>query len=381
MGPRLLAVACCALVVSVVTHAEAGTRWRGGVVEIQVEPSLRGLEPQAVRAVERAADRWSAVPGAPELQVTTSGDERALGYDPRGATNSLVFAPEGSPLVGGALAITLLTYDADTLELLDADVIFNGKHRLVDVTSCEPDGVAAYDFEGVLQHELGHVLGLEEDFEHPEAVMYPYAPPWSTSSRSLKEPDESALQGLYSTPIPGAPAGCVARVSPFGARLAVWNWALTLGLVSVALGRRGRRGWLKVVLSGSAVALLMSGPGLAWGEERVIRTNAVEVARSDVLAQLEVVGSLTRWDGGVLYTDLQLATRVCEQKCGELPNRLTLVGGSRDGVVQVLGREPVPGVGAFLEVVAPPPRDGNRFKARQYRTVFKTKGGESLWIQ
>lgn len=331
----------------------------------------------AEEVVKRAALRWAEVDGAPELEVSVAAYEAGPGYDPRGPSNRVSFAPDGSPLVGGALAITLLTYDADTLELLDADVIFNGRHRLLDAASCDPDeGEPGYDFESVMQHELGHVLGLEEDLEHPEAVMYPYATPWTTDSRSIKAADETQLETLYATPLPDASTGCSARVVGSSSNIAMWNYLFALGLVGVAIARRRRHG-LRWVIPGAAVSLFLG------SSQAALASGGPSVSLGpDVLARLEVTQAAARWDQGVLYTDLQLTTRRCDAAlCGELPNRLTLVGGSRDGVVQVLGHEPVPSVGTFLEVVAPPSRSGNRFKDHHYRTVIKTKGGDSLWIQ
>lgn len=370
-----MALVCLSALGLCVAEAQAGTRWRGPSVSVRVEPSLRAIVPNADEVVARAAERWSSIEGAPALEVTTPTTEGGLGYHPRGSFNSVSFAPEGSSLVGGALAVTLLTYDADTLELLDADVIFNGKHRLLDASSCEPDeGDPAYDFESVLQHELGHVLGLEEDFEHSEAVMYPYASPWSTNSRSLKAADESALATLYATPLPDELAGCSARIAAGGAPISGSTWFFAVGWVCVALGRRRRderSGW---AWPAAALSLIMITAQGAAASDAALTPHT--------LAYLEVLRSSARWEGGVLYTNVELATRDCAPTiCGNLPNRLTFIGGSRDGVVQVLGHEPVPHVGAFLEVVAPPPRDGNRFKPRQIRTVIRTKGGDSLWIQ
>lgn len=356
-------------------EAEAGTRWRGSRVSVEVEPSLGQAVSRAEEVVRRAAARWSVVDGAPELEVSAARRETGPGYDPRGPTNSISFAPEGSQLVGEALAITLLTYDSDTLELLDADIIFNGRHRLVDVASCERDGGApAYDFEGVLQHELGHVLGLEEDLEHPDAVMYPYASPWSVASRNLKTADETQLETLYSTPLPDAEPGCSARVAAGDRNIAVGNYLLVLGLFGLMALRRRKRS-LVWVLPYTSLWLVLG------GSQAALASDGAQPLRGP-LAYLEVTHASARWVGGVLYTDLQLATRDCNGAvCDELPNQLTWVGGSRDGVVQVVGREPVPHVGAFLEVVAPPSTGGNRLKPSHYRTVIKTKGGDPLWIQ
>lgn len=156
------------------------------------------------------------------------------------------------PHAAGALAVTSSFHDAQTGEILDADIEFNAARFHFTATAaegptCVPpnyEGCVYYDLENTMTHELGHFVGLD----HVSAVgstMHPQAAPGETDKRSLDADSQQFLCDVYP---PGqyprdcildrldpelGPASCAATAS--GPLL----WAALLWMR--LLGRRRRR--------------------------------------------------------------------------------------------------------------------------------------------
>ena len=92
-----------------------GARWKHSTVTVNVEDSidLIGREGEAFEAVVRAATAWQNAPGILPTLVVQRGPEDPIGYRRSGGNrNTVRFAPDGDPLANGALAITVITFDA-----------------------------------------------------------------------------------------------------------------------------------------------------------------------------------------------------------------------------------------------------------------------------
>lgn len=115
----------------------------------------RGLERPSVR---RAMLAWEAVAGStlrfeyagtiPDESVPEPGDE---------LTGVRFFATDVPPDLGDAIALTLLTFDDDTGEILGSDMLFNERDYRFSVSG-DP---ARLDLETVALHEAGHLVGLD----------------------------------------------------------------------------------------------------------------------------------------------------------------------------------------------------------------------------
>jgi MYXO-CTERM domain-containing protein len=232
----------------------------------------------ADEALKLAVDTWqAALPGwlILELDYSLQRDEEHTGetchtrdgYDPdQGSENRNVvrFAKHGEPTANGALAITVLTYDAQG-RILDADIAINGVYRFGDAANptCprkskkahSPQGFGGpidpsctlgchgdfhlYDLQSILTHELGHLLGLREDYDNEQASMYAYSWPGEVHKRDLADSDIDALWAIYDdeaqdgTSAPGCSGASVA-----GEPTAPQGWVLLGIALGFIAGRR-----------------------------------------------------------------------------------------------------------------------------------------------
>jgi len=138
----------------------------------------------------------SAGNGLP-ASVLTSVDRAGYDYlEPDANENLLVFRDEGWPHAGqGALiiALTTLTYNSLTGEILDSDIEYNSEN----FTFTSKSGVTNNtDLMNTTVHELGHFLGLGHTAD-PEDTMYPRADTGETKKRTLSCDDAQGIVFKY----------------------------------------------------------------------------------------------------------------------------------------------------------------------------------------
>jgi hypothetical protein len=90
------------------------------------------------------------------------------------------------------IALTTVTYGAETGQIYDADVEINSANFVITVG----DGIVQADLQSVVQHESGHTLGLAESPES-SAAMYGSYSPSDTSKRTLSADDISGICAIY----------------------------------------------------------------------------------------------------------------------------------------------------------------------------------------
>lgn len=240
---------------------ERGTavHWRNASVDVVLDASLNDISPAAADAFSRALNAWRASGAELPSVSTVAGRERSVGYNASGPNENVVlFAKYGWPEAKGALAVTVLTYDALSGAILDADIVINGGGRYFadlsadeqlgtgDAVRLDPpqDGAAAaqegaggeqgtgasalstgtssndsaaattpsgstnatnttslkggrFDLQNILTHELGHFFGLGEDLDNSGSTMYVTTRPGETTKRSLDVADGRTLVGIY----------------------------------------------------------------------------------------------------------------------------------------------------------------------------------------
>ena len=346
--------------------------WEERTVSYWLDPSLSTVE-RSVEATHVAMDGWSGVVGAPEL-TPRAADATAPAKPGFDRQNGVFFMKDGWAPAGRALAITVLTYDNLTGRILDADIIFNGAYKFAvldpdiaeraqrsgfthpsatDGISHQEDAVdyaTVYDLHHVMAHELGHSVGMNDEWERRDALMYRYSAPNDASIREPGSDDIAGLAELYSTQLEAKGNGCGgATVAPKKPSLAASHAAMlaVLGLLAFLVlrargDRRARVGFVFAVAA-AAVALLPSVDRAGRGVAR-----ASELAPGH--ARAKVLSTSTSMEAGLLRTTFELATSACRAaSCPKLGHG-TVWGGVMGNIRQEVGGQYAPETGDDVDV-------------------------------
>jgi predicted Zn-dependent protease len=337
-----------------------GARWQQASVDVSVEPTVDLLGEKAFEAIVAAATTWQNAPGILPTMVVERGPEDEVGYRRSGKNrNTVRFSPDGDPLANGALAITVITFDAHAKQILDADVVLNGEHGFDFYDhDARNEGMSTYDLQNVLTHEFGHLLGLGEDFVDEDATMFAYSQPGETGKRDLEVVDKDSIAALYDKEFdPEAQGGC-GGATIAGYQGENWIWAaLGLGGLGFLMRRRSLRGRALTV---AALGALVVGVGASDSAPLEHTTASLMKGDSESLA-LTVTQSESSWEGGVIVTRLSL--RGIDSQAGTADVKLRAFGGRVGDLVQVVGHALPPAVGDAVRV-----------------KVSSLGGGDALWL-
>jgi len=337
-----------------------GARWQQASVDVSVEPTVDLLGAQAFDAVVAAATTWQNAPGILPTLVVERGPEDDVGYRRSGRNrNSVRFSADGDPLANGALAITVITFDAHAKQILDADVVLNGEHGFDFYDhDARNEGMSTYDLQNVLTHEFGHLLGLGEDFVDEDATMFAYSQPGETGKRDLEVVDKDSIAALYDHEFdPEAQGGC-GGATIAGYQGENWIWAaLGLGGLGFLMRRRSLRGRALTV---ATLGALVFGVGASDSAPLHHPTASLVQGDSETLA-LTVTQSESAWEGGLIVTRLSLHGR--DDQAGTEDVKLRALGGRIGDLVQVVGHALPPSVGDAVRV-----------------KLSSLGGGDALWL-
>jgi Matrixin len=141
-----------------------------------------------VSAVVGAIKAWGIVNSSTTNTAAKKGQAPA----------TIMLSTDGNTCKGTCLAATLIGYyhqEGSTYYIDDADVFTSERHAFY--TSREGDGCAGeYDLDGVMVHEVGHVLGIGHS-NVQGATMYPSVSACNTANRTLANDDTAAKNDLY----------------------------------------------------------------------------------------------------------------------------------------------------------------------------------------
>lgn len=363
---RTLAACCSAWVLSLASTAAAadasaqqgtgaqGARWTDGVVRITVDKSLEALGRQGFEAVIGAVSAWQVAADQLPTLVADYGKAGALGYNVgKRNQNTVHYVPKRAEMARGALAITVLTFDRAAGKILDADIVINGEHRFGIVDTMQGDEARrVYDLQNVLTHELGHFLGLGEDYDHQETTMYAYSLPGETSKRDLDERDAAIVVGLYEgSQATGEEVGCggasiVGRHSNNNYWVAFLSLALTAHFARRRVQRTAR---LAGALCAVAVALAMGGE---WDDTEA--------------GPMVVAGVESSWQDGLIVSQAALTPADCTT-CE--PTNVRFYGGTVGDITQQFGLLRPPQAGDQIWLQAPIPNGGRHSGALQFLPI------------
>lgn len=104
---------------------------------------------------------------------------------------------------GSALAVTYTWYNRETREVIENDTIMNLKFpwawfNNTDTNLCAYSGY--YDAQNILTHELGHWVGLNDEYTEPfvHNTMYGYGSKNEVKKNTLTQGDIQATNAIYS---------------------------------------------------------------------------------------------------------------------------------------------------------------------------------------
>ena len=365
-----------------VKHAQGGelVRWRRPNVAWTVDRSVRDV-PGAEDAIKAASGAWTKRGGAPVLTVAAASAAEAVlepGFD---GTSAIFYAKDGFAPAGAALAVTLLSFDDRTGEVLEADIVLNGKYQIGVVgaaaakpTSASAPGAETYDVRRIVAHEMGHALGLSDEPARKDALMYLYIARAQALPAKPASDDLAGIAALYGAgAAQGASAGSSASadhagctgavVARSGPRSAPGAAYCAVGLVMAALvmARSRRRGGRSGAACAVLAALVMVMP--VYEEDANADANASADASAnadanadadaDATADAVVTGVETTAIRGVFRSDVLTD---CVSEC-PIGSRVMVWGGTLGGVRQVIGGAHVPAVGERVRIVRS--RDGS----------------------
>ncbi|MBI2894799.1 MAG: matrixin family metalloprotease [Deltaproteobacteria bacterium] len=336
----------------------AAVHWEDMSVSFRVDQSLTAIgQPTTIRnAVLSGFRNWGSIAGNPFVFSGDGVPYQSLGSgDPTDGVSDVILVQSGWQFEPAYGAMTLVTYDASSGTIVDADILMNGQgyRYLVD-----PTPEQGWDLENVLTHEIGHLLGLGHA-EDTEATMYATSERGETKKRSVESDDQLGFRVLYAFAGEETASGCSATKLEVGARpvdmtgttLAVavgLLLALLLGLrrrvrtapqavhsrtggegsVRAARGRHVSR-LLVIALSTAAVAA-PTGAGaavVAYRSTSDLASEATDVFRGTVRSRR------SRWDGRVIVTDVVVDVVDCwKGDCAARTRTVRELGGEVDGV-------------------------------------------------
>lgn len=281
-------------------------RWHRSAVDFVIDPTMFDAEtlPDPVAVVRAASGAWRGIAHVPRFEVRVA-PLGPVGYDgaARVNTSGIALFRRNFPqrLDRAVLALTLLTRNSATGEIVDADVIVDAeRNRFAQLSAAGMLGVpgAPNDYQNVITHEFGHVLGLVEDPGDPAATMFPSSQPGEVGKRALAAVDrESAARAYAEAPslVAEVSGGCGgARIAPALGGTSALAWVAVAWLAFAARRPRARRRATAAV----ALALLALGAPTprprttAWGlvlRARTVPRHGLLTTRADVQTARGVV--------------------------------------------------------------------------------------------
>ena len=96
-----------------------------------------------------------------------------------------------------ALGVTYVTYYVASREVADVDTILNKRVPWGVLTSC--GDTTRYDFQDILTHELGHWIGLDDEYDvsYVDNTMYGYGSKGEIKKNTLTTGDRANLATMY----------------------------------------------------------------------------------------------------------------------------------------------------------------------------------------
>lgn len=202
----------------------SGRRWLRIPVSYHINENAAGMVGEGA-AIQRAISTWSNA--GSEFGLAYGGPSIKTGFFLDGE-NTASFAP----LVGGSLAMN--SYWMRGTEIIESDIVFNS----VDYQWANYGTSRVIDVETVAVHELGHTVGLDDQYKDSPEVMAAYS---GTERRMLTQAEINGAIYLYgyegSTEPPAPDVWSTSHPDSsawYSLRDVTWGWSMGTSSVPVA---------------------------------------------------------------------------------------------------------------------------------------------------
>jgi hypothetical protein len=320
------------------TTGDKLVHWAESHIALAVDPGVAQADRDAADAVRAGAEKWNQKSaGAPQVSVKSASKSLEPGYD---GVNAVVFRDVYAP-AGRAIAVTVLTYDDNSGEIVDADIVISGKYKY---STSDEVGAGRYDLRHVVAHELGHSLGLGDEGELDDALMFGFTKSGQVARREPGEDDVQGVTAIYPNgPGEGDDAavssgGCTAATSSRGAT-GPYALGLLFGAMFYGIARRKNRLLAAAPLTIAAITSFaaQASPGV------------VVASQPSHYVTAEVTKSESSWQGGMLHSRVVYAPKNCGANCDrEVVEEMW--GGHKDGLTQEIAGDHVPERGESVKL-------------------------------
>jgi MYXO-CTERM domain-containing protein len=211
------------------------------------------------RITTQAFETWQSAtcPGLgepPSIHIAEADGRTSCGlaeYSRTGANANVILVRDGEwPYEDGEdsiLALTSVSFDSVTGEILDADIEVNGLQTLSVTDALPPEG---YDLLSILTHETGHFLGLAHSQDNDAVMRHAYGG-GTESLRVLTEDDIAGICAIY----PSERRALKCNFTPHGGFASECPLGVYKGGCTVAPPSRSPGALVSLVLIGAAVAV------------------------------------------------------------------------------------------------------------------------------
>lgn len=189
-------------------------------------------------AIHRSFATWQDVPCS-YIAFRFDGKKQPapVGFQQGGSNvNAVTWVESNWAHSSRAIAVTLTTFDCNTGQIFDADILLNGAQFRFSTGG----QVGRADVQNTVTHEIGHFLGFDHSPD-PESTMYADAPLGETKKRDLSADDVQGLCDVYRVGNEPRDGGCSAGPGSASSG-ATGALAAAVGLAALLVVRRRRAG-------------------------------------------------------------------------------------------------------------------------------------------
>ncbi len=172
-------------------HTVDGT-WNFATIKMQVSPPSGFEKGEFLEMLEDAIAPWNTTGLGPIIELSETDVEMSSpAFD---GINSIFVHPNWE-WDSGLLALTFTHVDKASKTILEADIALNPDHNWV--YNIPEDDATAFDLQSAFAHEFGHVLGIPDLREFPDATMFGEIQSFEDKKRDLNVSDEECMRSLY----------------------------------------------------------------------------------------------------------------------------------------------------------------------------------------